>query len=337
MDLILEVVDYNILNYSLSLCDDNRNGIRNFDLNSFEGQDLLTIGNFYFTENDALNAVNPIGNTGNFQNETPYSQDVFFTIISENECNDLGVLSLIVNELPITEDKINYYCVEQFPNPITISADIPEIELANYEFLWLPGEETTSEIQVNQAGVYEVAITFEETGCTNFKTVEVIESGLPNFTLEIEEFFEENNSVTVIVSDNSIGDYEFSLNLQGPYQDSNVFENLLPGFYDVYVRDKNGCGIVQKTFGILGIMEYFTPNGDGFNDVWEFRGVFNNKEPLARIYIFDRYGKLLKTLVGLDKSWDGFFNGKPMPSQSYWYRIELQSGRVLVGHFVLKR
>ena len=337
MDLTLEVVDYNIEYYSLSLCDDNQNGIRGFDLMSFEEQNLLAIGDFYLTENDALNAINPINNTSNFQNDTPYNQDVFFSIITEDECNDLGVLSLIVDELPIVEDEIAYYCVEQFPNPITISADIPENEIANYEFLWLPGEQTTSEIQVNQAGVYEVAITFGETGCTNFKTVEVIESGLPNFSLQIEEFFADNNSVTVIVSDNSIGDYEFALSPEGPYQDSNVFENLLPGFYDVYIRDKNGCGMLQKSFGILGIMEYFTPNGDGFNDVWQFRGVFNNKEPLARVFIFDRYGKLLKTLVGLDKSWDGFFNGKPMPSQSYWYRIELQSGRVLVGHFVLKR
>jgi gliding motility-associated-like protein len=336
MELTIEIVDYNIEIYNLSLCDDNQNGIRTFDLNSIGTQVNGTIGDFYFTENDALNEINPINNSVSFQNSNPYFEDVFFTIDTGVECNDLGVLTLEVIELPFTEDDIAYYCVEQFPNPISISANIPANEVNNYEFLWLPGQETTPEIQVNVAGIYEVAITNINTGCTNFRTIEVFESGLANFSLEIEEFFEDNNRVTVNVSPDSLGDYEFSLSPNGPYQESNVFENLLPGIYDIYVRDKNGCGIVQKTFGVLGIMDYFTPNGDGINDVWRFKGVFNNKEPLAQIFIFDRYGKLLKSLSGLDKFWDGFFNGKPMPSQDYWYRIELESGRVLVGHFTLK-
>jgi gliding motility-associated-like protein len=246
-------------------------------------------------------------------------------------------LTLELIELPDTQDDFAFYCIEQFPDPITLTTNIPDAQLDNFEFLWLPSEETTPTIQVNAVGNYEVAITNLSTGCTNFRNIDVIESGLPAFDLEIEEFYEDRNTVTVIISEDSIGDYEYSLDPNGPYQDSNIFENLLPGIYNVFIRDKNGCGVIQKTFGILGIMEFFTPNGDGINDVWEFNGVFNNKEPLAQVFIFDRYGKLLKSLRGLDKFWDGYFNGKPMPSQSYWYRIELESGRVLVGHFALIR
>lgn len=337
MEVTLSIVDFNVNNFTLSLCDDNQNGIRIFNLNDIEAQENLNIDNFYLTENEALNGLNPISNPSNFQNSNPYSQDVFFLIENESQCNNLGVLTLEVFELPVTQDSIDFYCVEQFPNPIVLSAEIPENEIDAFQYLWLPSEETTRDIQVNAEGLYEVAITRIETGCTNFRTIEVINSGLANFNLEIEEFFENNNTVTVIISEDSIGDYEFSLSPNGPYQDSNVFENLSAGIYDVYVRDKNGCGIVQKTFGVLGIMEFFTPNGDGINDVWTFNGLFNNREALAQVFIFDRYGKLLKSLTGLDKHWDGFFNGKPMPSQSYWYRIELESGRVLKGHFALIR
>lgn len=155
--------------------------------------------------------------------------------------------------------------------------------------------------------------------------------------LDIDEFNRNTNTVTVVDPEGNIEAYEFSLDPNGPYQQSNVFENLLPGIYDIYVRDKNGCGIARKTFGILGIMEYFTPNGDGINDVWGFKGNFNNKQPLANVYIFDRYGKLLKSFVGLEKSWDGTYNNSPMPSQDYWYKIEIPDGRVLSGNFTLKR
>ena len=337
MDLTVDIVNFEVENYSLNLCDDNLNGVQFFNLYEIESQEGIVVSDFYLTENDALNAINPIGNPTNFQNQNPYQQDIFFGIETGEQCKDLGVLSLEINELPQVEDNIVYYCVEDFPNPITITSNISDVQLSDYEILWLPTEETTPEIQINEAGNYEVAITNLETGCTNFRNVEVLNSGQAEINLEIEEFFGENNKVTVFISEESFGDYEYALNLNGPYQDSNVFENLLPGIYDMYVKDKNGCGITQKTFGILGIMEYFTPNEDGINDVWTFKGVFNNKQALANVYIFDRYGKLLKSFKGLDKFWDGTYNNKPMPSQDYWYKIQLENGRVLTGNFTLKR
>jgi len=337
MDLTVDIVDFEVENYSLSLCDDNLNGVQFFNLYEIESQEGIVVSDFYLTENDALNEINPIGNPTNFQNQNPYQQDIFFGIETGEQCKDLGVLSLEINELPQVEDNIVYYCVEDFPNPITITSNISDVQLSDYEILWLPTEETTPEIQINEAGNYEVAITNIETGCTNFRNVEVLNSGQAEINLEIEEFFGEKNKVTVLISEESFGDYEYALNLNGPYQDSNVFENLLPGIYDMYVKDKNGCGITQKTFGILGIMEYFTPNEDGINDVWTFKGVFNNKQALANVYIFDRYGKLLKSFKGLDKFWDGTYNNKAMPSQDYWYKIQLENGRVLTGNFTLKR
>jgi len=337
MDLTLDITAVNVQDFSLNLCDDNQNGIVTFDLTQIETQENLIVSDFYLTENDALNQENPIQNPTEFQNENPYQQDVFFNIDSAQSCKELGALSLEVIELPSTSDTIAYYCIEDFPNPITITSGVPESELSNFEFLWISSDETTSSIQVNEVGIYEVALTNLTTGCTNFRKIEVLESGLPGYELEIEEFFGDRNRVTVNNSVESIGDYEYSLNPNGPYQDSNVFENLLPGIYDMFVRDKNGCGVVQKTFGVLGVMDFFTPNGDGINDVWRFEGVFNNKEALAQVFIFDRYGKLLKSLRGLDKFWDGRFNGNPMPPQDYWYRIELENGRILSGHFTLKR
>ena len=338
-ELTLDILDFNIEEFSLERCDDNENGIQEFDLTSIASQENISVDAFYFTENDALNEINSIGNPAAFSNENPFQQDVFFTIENGTPCKDLGILSLEVVNLPVvSDDTLVYYCVEDFPNPIDISAGVPSADLNNFEFLWMGSGETTPVIQVNQSGVYEVAITALETGCTNFRRVEVVESGLPNFNLKIEEFTRENNSVTILIGENSLGDYEYALdNVAGPYQDDNFFDNVSPGIYDVFIRDKNGCGIAQKTFGIIGIMDFFTPNGDGINDEWRFEGTFNNKQALAFVYIFDRYGKLIKYFRGLDKSWDGTYNGKSMPSNDYWYRIVLEDGRNLAGHFTLKR
>jgi gliding motility-associated-like protein len=339
MELTIDVANYDFEEYGVySLCDDNQNGVRIFDLDSIiEDTQNFIVTNFYRTLNDALIETNPIINSQNYQNGNPYLEEVFFTIDNGGQCGDIGVLVLEVVDIPETEDQSFYYCVEQFPNPITISANIPEAQHSAYEFLWLAGEETTPEIQVNEPGTYEVAITDVSTGCTNFRTIEVINSGLAEIDLEIEEFVDNENRVTVIISEESLGEYEFSLNPNGPFQDNNEFENLSSGIYDMYVRDKNGCGISQKRFGILGVMNFFTPNGDGINDVWTFKGVFNNKQALAKVFIFDRYGKLLESFTGLDKFWDGTHKNRPMPPQDYWYKIELESGFVINGHFTLKR
>lgn len=337
MNLTLDILGFEVENYTRKLCDDNQNGIQNFNLLDIAVEENITITDYYLSEDDALAEVNPISDPANFQNENPYQQNIFFRIDTNEECKDLGILSLQVIELPLAEDTTFYYCIEQFPLPITITADIPENQLSNYELLWLSSDETTPEIQVNESGNYELAITNIDTGCTNFKNVEVVESSLAEIDLEIEELTNDGNRVTVTVSNESLGNYEYSLNPDGPYQDSNVFDNLIPGIYDIYVRDKNGCGTSQKTFGVLGLMDFFTPNEDGINDVWTFKGIFNNREVLAKVLIFDRYGKLLKSFNGLSNSWDGTYKNRPMPSQDYWYKIQLESGRILSGNFTLKR
>ena len=339
MELTIDIANYEFEDYGIfSFCDDNQNGIRNFDLDSIIAEtQSFSVTDFYQTLNDALTETNPIGNSENYQNSNPYSEEVFFTIDTGDVCKDIGVITLDLINIPETEDQTFYYCAEQFPSPITISANISEAQLSAYEFLWLTGEETTPEIQVNEPGSYEVAITDVNTGCTNFRTIDIINSGLAEIDLEIEEFVEVENRVTAIISEESLGNYEFSLIPNGPFRDDNVFENLSPGIYDMYVRDKNGCGISQKRFGILGTMNFFTPNGDGINDVWTFKGVFNNKQALAKVFIFDRYGKLVESFIGLDKFWDGTYKNRPMPPQDYWYKIVLESGFVIAGHFTLKR
>ena len=57
----------------------------------------------------------------------------------------------------------------------------------------------------------------------------------------------------------------------------------------------------------------------------------------TKIYIFDRYGKLLKELDPLGLGWDGTYIGYPLPSTDYWFRVQLEDGREFKSHFSLVR
>ena len=136
-----------------------------------------------------------------------------------------------------------------------------------------------------------------------------------------------------------MGDYEFALDdINGPYQSSNLFNNVPMGLHDIYVRDRNGCGSLGPIqVAVLGIPHYFSPNGDGYNDYWNVKGVSSEFNHLSIIYIFDRFGKLLKQIGATGLGWDGTFNAKEMPADDYWYTIEFEDGRNAKGHFTLKR
>src|SRR5690606_39444214 len=93
----------------------------------------------------------------------------------------------------------------------------------------------------------------------------------------------------------------------GPFQDSNYFEPVSPGKHTITITDKNGCGTVKLEVTIIDYPQFFTPNEDGYHDTWKIIGI--EAYPTAKIYIFDRYGKLLKQLSPTGSGWDGTYNG----------------------------
>jgi len=142
----------------------------------------------------------------------------------------------------------------------------------------------------------------------------------------------------VLLDAASIGSYQYSLDLpNGPFQDSNYFENVVPGVHMVYVYDTHGCGIVSKKISVLKIPAFFTPNADGTNDTWDIIGISPNFFASSKIYIFDRFGKLLADVDPKGAGWDGNYNGHPLPANDYWYLVKLETGRTIRGHFSLLR
>jgi gliding motility-associated-like protein len=203
-------------------------------------------------------------------------------------------------------------------------------------YLWSTNQ-ITQAITVSDPGNYSVTVAKNHGSaiCTATKNITVAPPGIPVISgIETLDWTEHDNSITVHLSNPDEGDFEYSIdNIH--FQDSNVFGSLATGEYTVYVRDKNNCGSVTQQIHLLYYPKFFTPNGDGFNDYWQVK--FAYTEPDMKILIFDRYGKFLKELSPMDAGWDGTYNNRPLPSTDYWFNVLREDGRVLRGHFSMKR
>ena len=263
--------------------------------------------------------------TNSFVLTTPFQQ-VIYAKIDNSNCYTAIPVTININ---VFADSIADVTSGMCNNdPILLTADSGYVS-----YTWSTGE-TSQSIQVATPAIYTVTIENAD-GCTKVKTFTVIGSEIATIDDIIVNDFNGDNSVEIIVSGS--GNYEYSLNgIQ--YQDSAVFNNLNGLVYTVYVRDKNGCGEVSREFYLIQIPKFFTPNGDGYNDYWNIK----DGNPLAQnagtlIYIYDRFGKLLKQISAEGLGWDGTFNGKLLPADDYWYRIQLPDSRTNNGHFALKR
>jgi len=117
-------------------------------------------------------------------------------------------------------------------------------------------------------------------------------------------------------------------------------DNKLKKRIEAKVEDSKGC-TAEEVYYIdyvdIEIPRFFTPNGDGENDVWWPHN--SQQYPNILTQIYDRYGRLLKELTR-GQSWDGTYNGKALPTGDYWYIITLgeeDDPREFKGHFTLFR
>ncbi|MBT8270636.1 MAG: T9SS type B sorting domain-containing protein, partial [Bacteroidia bacterium] len=210
--------------------------------------------------------------------------------------------------------------------------------------LFLISEE--SEAEISEVGLYryEAYLTSDQAGftveCPSFKDFTVVSSERANINGVNLTDSPVSFDLEVIVS--GIGNYEFSIGSElGPFQESNVFNDIPENTSMVYVRDRNGCGIATFDISSLiikkGFPKFFTPNNDGINDSWQYIANQEDGFQLEIIYIFNRYGKLIISLDPNSAGWTGEVDGYRLPTSDFWYRAVTTEGRSFFGHFTLRR
>lgn len=293
---------------------------------------------YYKTNDDALLETNAIGNSSNYTNEIAYEQTIFVRTENTNNCAGISKLVLKVLPLPKLAPDYSEYICTNFPNQhLTLNSGLVG-NINNYNFEWSTGENTPT-IRTNIPRTYTVKVIPKNSiACEKIRTITILPSN--NATISAIDIVDnsENNTATVQLTDSSIGYYLYSIDAPtGPFHPSNHFENIKAGFHTIYVYDERGCGIVSKEISVLKLPKFFTPNGDGRNDTWDIVGISPKFYAKSKIYIFDRFGKLLADINPLSNGWNGTFDGQPLPSSDYWYVIKLDSGRTIKGHFSLLR
>ncbi|MCL6265130.1 T9SS type B sorting domain-containing protein [Flagellimonas myxillae] len=314
-----------------------------YDLN---GKDAEALGvqdpaeflvSYHTSQAEALSGSNPLDK---MYNKAQGLESVFVRLASRMnpDCFDASV-SFELNALETPEpsfsteatlcgDSANVVIGETMPNP-------------GYMYQWSSGE-TTPSITVSQAGDYTVTVTNSASGinCAIDRTVSVFVSNAPQISVDIEfEDLKPNN--TVNVEDLVEGDYEYRLD-DGPYQSNNVFNEVSPGAHTITARDIYGCAEVVENFVVVGFLPIFSPNGDVLNETWQIEGLSVLDSPV--VTIFDRYGKLIWEMTEFSPGWDGSFQGKPLPSTDYWFKLSYLDSvgnriyaKHLQSHFSLRR
>ena len=317
---------------SYEICDLDRDGIAEFDLSS-KITEILNNRNpneyeikFYPSLTDAEADTNEI--IGTYTNSTPFNENISYKITDlQQSCVNYGEIHLEVHPLIDINMPDQFYLCRGGNIQIEAPAGFDLYE-------WSNGQ-TGRTISIDKPSSLTLTVT-DANQCSNSKEIKIIESDVPeDVNIDIHDF-QENNYI--VINANGIGNYEYSIDNIN-YQDSNIFENLNPGTYTVYIKDKNGCGTITKTIDIIDAPHFFTPNQDGFNDYWQAINLRNKAGSYINIY--DRYGKLIKVLLPTEQGWDGTFEGHPMPATDYWFVAFIKDGankfRKVKGHFTLKR
>ncbi len=260
---------------------------------------------------------------------------------------------------PVSGELVTLYPVIDFPDTVSFCRNETPLILTANEigdgYRWFRVDELGNETLLSETGsvaiadngdylleVYNIIPEFEgQVACSSSKNFSVVTSELA--TIEAVNVTNQGNGLSIEVMVSGSGSYEYALDdAEGPYQEGSLFENIPPGSHRVYVRDRNGCGIAQKEvqsgLNSEGFPSFFTPNGDGVNDFWQFLEPPGSSTGLVEaIEIYDRFGTLVGQLDPATPGWDGTYNGKPLPASDYWYRALDSSARELRGHFALKR
>ena len=276
------------------------------------------------------------------------TQETFSTILGCGPYYDA-----ITGELLVLNPELN------FPDSVSICLDNPSNIISATDqadgYRWFKiddfGNETlmssSKDASISSIGQYKLEAynNIEDSGrtfeCSSTKNFIVETSQAP--IIQKVLVTEQGNSINYEIKTEINGSYEYAIDEEnGPYQSSNIFNGLSRENHTVFVRDKKGCGtvqqIIEQDFTINGFPNFFTPNGDGINDYWQFiPPIETGENTILSIWIFDRFGALLAQINPNSDGWNGRLNGRLLPESNYWFKALSNNNKVIKGHFSLKR
>ena len=193
-----------------------------------------------------------------------------------------------------------------------------------YSVLWSDGQTTTNATGLQQ-GFYSVTVT-DDQGCIVRDTVTVGQPLPIYLVVDAEELScidQQDASISVLAA-GGIQPYTYSWSNGGV---ANNINDLVAGTYVLTITDDHGCVKVETITidpvdnGCINPVNTFTPNGDNYNDTWVIENL--DLYPNAKVQVFNKWGNLVHSQQGVYDPWDGTYGDKLLPSEVYYYIIDL--------------
>lgn len=198
-------------------------------------------------------------------------------------------------------------------------------------------DQTSSKLSVSPNESTEYNVTASKGHCSSKMSLKVHVHEIPalEVVLEIAEDGIQRNLLAQAEGGSSPYTYTLDNFLSN---DDGRFDNMGGGYHQISLVDYYGCSTDTTVSVTIPLVpdKFFTPNGDGNNDLWQIRNI---ESVPAYVYIYDRFDrKVAEYTPGSFTGWDGTYNGHQLPSADYWYVIrEAATGKTLKGHFTLHR
>lgn len=286
---------------SAEVCDSNINGSEQVNLNDFDGLFTADPGvslSFYSSlaqaqaGTGALNAIQTVTGSGTF----------YIRFTSASQCPNTAQLTITVKAPKASTTLAD---VTICPTQTTVLDAGPGFT----SYLWSTGAAT----QTITVGVGNYYVDLGSNGCVYRQHVKVLPAAQPVITSVTV-----NGQTATINATGGTPPYQYSLDGVN-FQSSNVFTGLKKGIHRAYVLSAENCEPGIKDFTVIGLYNIITPNADGINDIIDFSEL-SLKEKVS-IQIYDRYGALIHQPKAGTYSWDGKLAGRPLNTDSYWYKI----------------
>ncbi len=275
-----------------------------------------------------------------------------YTVIDNENCEFEGSVILTQPDSLIAEintfNDVRCYGLNNGEATATVSGgSIP------YNFNWSNGE-TTQVISNLRPKKYELIVT-DKNNCQDTASVLIQEPEELLLRAEANRPTVEGANDGAIFSKVFGGVPNYTANWQieegaddwSPLPFTNLeISDLVRGTYKLTLNDFNGCKtdtIINLEYlydRIIEIPKSFTPNQDGYNDYWDILRIEYIQR--LKIVIYDRLGTTVYVFSGTGNEykgnpWTGTNKNSHLPIGSYYYAIEADDSKPLIGTVTIIR